>query len=77
MNKIPISEPEQLMSRRKAALPQRQAGKIIAHLLEKEIENREKALYECALAVEKDDVLSKEMKAWDITINNGLNESIY
>ncbi len=77
MKKIPISESEQLMSRRKAAQPQRQADKIIAHLIEREIENREKALYECALAVEKDDDLRKEMKAWDITIYDGLDESRY
>ena len=33
---------------------------------------KEQELYECALAVEKDANLNKEMEAWDITVNDGL-----
>lgn len=64
--------PEQLVTRMKAAIPQRQRSKIIALLIEKEVEKREKALYECAMNVEKDKDLQKEMKDWDITIQDGL-----
>jgi len=35
-------------------------------------EQHERNLYACALSVEKDELLNEEMKAWDITINDGL-----
>jgi len=59
MNKILISILEQLVTRMKAAI-------------EIEVEKREKALYECAMDVEKDKELQNEMKEWDITTSNGL-----
>jgi hypothetical protein len=45
--------------------------KIIARLIEKSIKRRERALYECALAVENDKVLQQEMSEWDVTLNDG------
>ncbi len=74
MNKVLISMPEQLAARMRAALPARQRSKIIAHLIEKEVEKREQNLYECAAAVEKDSALSQEMKDWDETLNDGLDD---
>jgi hypothetical protein len=73
MKKILISMSDQLASRIRSTIPARQRSKTIAKLIEKEIEKREKALFECALAVEKDSSLEKEMKDWDITIGDGLN----
>ncbi len=68
--------PDQLVLRLKAMIPQRQRSKVIAHLIEQEIEKREKILYDCAVAVEKDQALHDEMKEWDITLQDGLeNES--
>lgn len=76
MNKVLISIPNDIAQRMRAALPQRQRSKIIVSLIEKEIERREKALYECALAVEADNELNQEMKDWDATLQDGLiNES--
>lgn len=76
MNKVLISIPDSIANRMRAAIPQRQRSKIIVQLLEKEIERREKALYECALAVEKDSALNHEMEDWDVTLQDGLtNES--
>lgn len=76
MHKVLISIPDQLAIRMRAALPARQRSKLITSLIEKEVLKREKALYECALAVEKDSALSQEMKDWDITTKDGLeNES--
>jgi metal-responsive CopG/Arc/MetJ family transcriptional regulator len=72
MNKILISMPTQLSLRLKAAIPQRQRSKVIAHLIELEIEKREKMLYECAIAVEKDKALNNEMNEWDTTLQDGL-----
>jgi hypothetical protein len=41
-------------------------------LLESEILRRERALYECALAVENDVALKADMAAWGETIGDGL-----
>ena len=73
MNKMLISVPDQLAIRMRSAIPQRQRSRIIVQLLEKEIEKREQALYECALAIEKDEALHAEMKEWDVTLQDGLN----
>jgi hypothetical protein len=72
MNKILISVPDQLASRMRATIPQRQRSKVIAHLIEQEIEKRESMLYDCAMAVEGDQALHDEMKEWDVTLNDGL-----
>ena len=74
MPKILISLPEQLVNRMKATIPDRQRSKIIALLLESEIEKREKKLYECAVAVEKDAALKEDMAAWDVTLTDGFKE---
>ncbi len=58
MNKVLISMPHELNTRMKAIIPTRQRSKTIAHLIEKEVEKREKRLYECAAAVEKDQTLN-------------------
>ena len=72
MEKILISLPDQLANRMRSAIPARQRSKIFTRLIEKEVDKREKALYECALAVEKDGALREEMEEWDITLNDGL-----
>ena len=73
MNKVLISIPDDIASRMRAAIPQRQRSKVIVRLIEAEIDKREKALYECAVAVENDASLNDEMKAWDITLQDGMN----
>lgn len=76
MNKVLISIPDEIANRMRSAIPQRQRSKVIVRLIEKEIERREKALYECALAVEQDAALNQEMSEWDVTLQDGLpNES--
>lgn len=74
MEKILISMPDQLAARMKASIPARQRSKVFTLLIEQEIERREKALYECALAVEQDAALQHEMKDWDITTADGLED---
>lgn len=74
MEKILISLPDQLAARMRAVIPGRQRSKTITHLIEEEVEKRERLLYECALAVEKDSALKKEMEDWDITLNDGLDD---
>jgi len=74
MEKVLISLPDQLASRLRAAIPARQRSKVITSLIEAEIKKREKTLYECALAVENDAALNKEMAEWDVTLNDGLKD---
>jgi hypothetical protein len=75
MEKVLISLPDQLATRMRATMPARQRSKIITHLIEEEIERRERVLYECAVAVEKDRDLHLEMEEWDITLRDGLNDN--
>ena len=74
MSKVLISIPDEIVNRMRATIPARQRSKIIVKLLEKEIEKREKALYDCALAVEKDTALNQEMSEWDITLQDGQSD---
>lgn len=75
MRKVLISLPDQLVSRMQGVIPIRQRSKIIMHLIEAEIQNREDVLYQCALAVEKDHALRQEMDEWNVTLHDGLNEN--
>ena len=74
MNKVLISIPEQLAARMRVAIPTRQRSKVIAQLIEKEVERREQILYECAVALEEDSDLNKEMEDWNITLQDGLDD---
>jgi len=75
MHKVLISLPDQLASRMRVTIPERQRSKVVVSLLEAEITKREKALYECALAVENDAALKADMAAWEVTIGDGLSLS--
>lgn len=74
MNKVLISMPSQLATRMRAVIPARQRSKVITNLIEKEIKKREQSLYECAVAVEKDSTLHNEMKDWDVTLQDGIDD---
>ncbi len=74
MNKVLISIPDPLTVRMKAAIPQRQRSAVIVRLIEAEVARRERALYECAVAVENDSALQEEMKEWDVTLQDGLDD---
>jgi len=77
MEKILISIPHNIAVRLRSAIPARQRSKVIVRLIADEIALREQNLYTCALAVEKDQALNKEMKAWDTTIKDGLNDETW
>lgn len=74
MHKVLISMPDQLATRLKATVPARQRSKIITLLIEKEVARRERKLYECALAVEQDTALNRDLKDWDATMGDGLED---
>ncbi|MBW1701156.1 MAG: hypothetical protein JRJ11_06355 [Deltaproteobacteria bacterium] len=72
MQKILISLPDDLTARMRVVIPPRQRSKIIAKILEKEVKKREKNLYNCALEVEADESLNREMSDWDVTVGDGI-----
>jgi hypothetical protein len=74
MVKVLVSLPDDLVHRMRALIPTRQRSGVIVHLIEGEVERREKKLYQSALAVEKDAALQKEMADWDATVSDGLND---
>ncbi|MEI6614517.1 MAG: hypothetical protein WCL37_06440 [Chrysiogenales bacterium] len=76
MQKVLISIPDSILSRLRAIIPDRQRSKFISAIVERELKKREQALFQCALKVENDKELNAEMKDWDATINDGIeNES--
>ncbi len=77
MEKMLVSIPNDLANRFRTIIPARQRSKVISHLIEIEIKRREKTLYECALALDKDSELNKEMSDWNTTIKDGLNDETW
>jgi len=71
--KLLISLPDELSARFRALVPRSQRSQLIRKLIKKEIDKREEALYACAVAVENDNTLNKDMESWAATINDGLN----
>jgi hypothetical protein len=70
--KVLVSLSDDLYARMQAVIPPRQRSKVVAGLLEEEIQRRERELYECALAVEQDQQLQSEMTDWDVTVGDGI-----
>ncbi len=80
MQKMLFSVPDQLASRFRSVIPSRQRSAVIARLLEKEVTQREDALYQCAVSVQAEDnanpLLQQEVRDWGMAIGDGLdNES--
>jgi len=72
VEKILVSLPEDLVKRMKAMIPSRKRSQVVKELLEAEIERRERALFECAKAVESDEALNRETAEWDVTTGDGI-----
>ena len=70
MEKILVSLPNDLVKRMRTVIPARKRSQVVKDLLEKEVDRREEALFQCALAVEKDEALNQEMAECDITIGD-------
>lgn len=77
MEKILMSLPNDLVKRMKTVIPARKRSQVVKDLLEQEIDRREEVLFRCALAVEKDEALNKEMAEWDITIGDGIESEAW
>lgn len=74
MQKVLFSLPDHLVARMRASIPPKHRSKVIAGLLEHEIKRREEALYRCALRVEADEALREEMKDWEVTQGDGIED---
>jgi hypothetical protein len=74
MGNLLISLPEQLATRIRATIPNRQRSKTIAALIEQEVIRREQLLLACAMEVEKDQSLHEDMKVWESTLQDGLSD---
>jgi len=70
--KVLVSLSDKLFARMQAVIPPRQRSKVVANLLEEEVRRRERELHNCALAVEQDEQLHKEMADWDVSVGDGI-----
>jgi hypothetical protein len=77
VEKILVSLPDDLVKRMKTVIPARKRSQVVKDLLEQEINRREEALFQCALAVEKDEALSQELAAWDVTAGDGIESEAW
>jgi len=77
MERVLISLPDELAYRMKTIIPSRQRSQVIAKLLEGEVKKREKKLYQCALEVEADKGLNKEMDDWKVTSTDGIENETW
>jgi metal-responsive CopG/Arc/MetJ family transcriptional regulator len=74
MHKVMFSLPDNLVSRMRSVIRDGERSRIVADLLEREIQHREKGLYERALLLEQNAELRAESKEWDQEfINDGLD----
>jgi len=74
MTKILITLPDELVSRMRAAIPPRQRSAVFRTLIQREVQKREQKLYQATQAVETDQALNKDLQAWDITTDDGLED---
>ena len=72
MQKVLVSLTDNLAVRMRAVIPNRQRSKVISEILEREVQKREKQLYQCAKNIETDDALNNEMSDWDIAVGDGI-----
>ena len=77
MHKVLVSIPDSLIDRMKAVIPSRQRGKILSKLLEDEVKRREADLYRCARDGENDKAFVAEMKGWDATVEDGIDDETW
>ena len=68
--------PDELVSRFKSMVPNRQRTRVIAALMESEIKRREKELERVAAEVEADVALKEDLREWDATVADGIDEYV-
>jgi len=71
--RITLSIPDDVADRFRSAIPPRKRSGVIVRLIERELENRNKALASACVAANKDECLEKEIDEWqsfDDTLEN-------
>jgi len=66
--------PGDILDEFNSIIPKRQKSKVISQLLKEEVERRKRELYKIAREVENDEKLNQEMKDWETTIGDGLDD---
>lgn len=72
MQKMLVSFPDIVFAKLRALIPEKKRSKMISELVEKELAKREAELYRCAVAIEKDEALNKEMQEWESVTGDGI-----
>ncbi len=78
MHKVLISVPEEVYVRMRTGIPDRQRSKVFTRLIESELARQEEAIYQAALALEKNEAACQEVKEWNNAFaNDGLENDIF
>ncbi|MCS5707777.1 hypothetical protein CC99x_002540 [Candidatus Berkiella cookevillensis] len=78
MHKVLISMPEDVYVRMRASIPERQRSKVFTRLIESELAKQEEAIYQAALALEKDAAaLIEVMEINKAFANDGLENDVF
>lgn len=59
----------------KSLVPERKRSSVVTSLIKNEVGRLEMDLHKAAVAVEKDRALNKEMRQWDSTLTDGLEDA--
>ena len=68
--------PKELADRFKSVVPRNQRNRVLTSLIEEETRRREALLVQTIAAVEADRELSEEMKDWDSTVADGIDDNV-
>lgn len=78
MHKVLISMPEDVYLRMRANIPERQRSKVFTRLIESELAKQEEAIFQAALALEKDTAaLVEAMEINKAFANDGLENDVF
>jgi hypothetical protein len=72
MTTVRFSLPEEIVHSLKQLVPPDQHDQFVAKAIRQALEQQEQALYECALAVERDEALNAELDDWQIILTDGI-----
>lgn len=78
MHKVLISVPEDVYIRMRTGIPDGQRSKVFTRLIESELARQDEAIYQAALALEKNAAASQEVKEWgNLFANDGLENDVF
>jgi hypothetical protein len=72
MTAVRFSLPEEILHTLQQLVPSDQHDQFVAKAIRQALEQQEQALYECALAVERDEALNAELDDWQVTLTDGI-----